>query len=231
MIAKDIMTETIISVTPDHGVRHAAQLMLNNHLSGLPVIDDEGRLAGILSEGDLMERSELGTAAASVRGPLAGAAAARQFMKSHSWRVGDAMTKHVLTVEETTSVDRLAVILRSNNIKRLPVMRGDKVIGIVSRADIICGILHAPPDNCASGDDAIQRAVSTRLYTELKLDPTLVVVTADDGNVHLSGAVRSETERAAALVAAETVHGVRGVRNDLHVLGKSSSGRGQAIAN
>jgi CBS domain-containing protein len=201
--------------------------MLDRHVSGLTVIDDDGKLAGLLTEGDLLKRSELGTAAASAHSDLVGDAAAREYIRSHSWRVGDVMTKYVVTVEETTPVDRLAVVMRANNIKRLPVMRGDSVIGIVSRADVLRALISAPRDNSARGDDALQRAVVTRLHMDLKLGPATVSVTVNDGNVHLSGHVASEIERKAALVATETVDGVRGVVNDLRLSEHPAMDRGQ----
>jgi CBS domain-containing protein len=218
MLAKDIMVQTIISVTPDNGVLHAARLMLDSHVSGLPVIDGDGNLNGILTEGDLLRRAELGTAATHAQNKLVGDIAAREYIKSHSWRVGDVMTKQVVTAEENAPVDHLAAIMSANGFKRLPIMSAGRLVGIVSRSDLLRALFSVPRDNSARGDAAIQRAVATRLYNDLNLDPALVSVTAHDGNVRISGRVATETERQAAVVATETVEGVRGVHNDLQAV-------------
>lgn len=214
MLVGDIMTETVISISPDNAVRHAAQLMLDHHVSGLPVLDDNGKLAGMLTEGDLLRRAELGL-------PTSFALASQgsgDFIKSHSWRVGDIMTSPVITVDENMSIGQLAATMCNRDIKRAPVMRGDRLVGIVSRADILRGLATAPRESVATGDDAIRRAVSTRLQTELNFNPGLASVTVSDGNVHLWGRVPSENDRRAAQIVAETVEGVRGVTNSLHII-------------
>jgi CBS domain-containing protein len=213
MLVRDIMTTAVISISPEHSVRHAAQIMLDRHISGLPVIDDEGRLAGMLTEGDLLRRAELGAAA----GWIAEGQSAEDFIRRHSWRVGDVMTPDALTVAETTPIDKVATLMRTHGIRRLPVVRDGVVVGVVSRADLLRSIVAAGRDDSADGDDAIHRAVATRLYQELRLDPAAVVVTVGDGNVHLAGQVASAMELKAALLAAETVQSVRGVTSSLLV--------------
>jgi CBS domain-containing protein len=217
MLAKEIMTATVISVTPDHSVRHAAQIMLDHHISGLPVIDDGGRLVGMLTEGDLMRRAELGSPAWT-----RGAQGSEDYIHTHSWRVGDVMTNSAITADEDMSIGRLAAVMNANDIKRVPIMRDDKVIGVVSRADILRGIATAEQETSAPGDEAIRRAVAACLC-ELQFDPAQVGITVSDGNVHLWGRVGSEADRKAAHLAAETVSGVGGVVNDLHVLDDAST--------
>jgi CBS domain-containing protein len=218
MLTRDIMTERVISVTPDHSVRHAAEIMLDHHISGLPVIDGADRLVGMLTEGDLLRRAELGSPA-SVQGPQLSA----DYIKIHSWCVGDVMTEHAVTVEEAMPVGQIAAIMRSSDVKRLPVLRDGKMVGIVSRADILRAILAAGREEGAPGDEAIRRAIASRLRDDLKFDPGLVWVTVANGNVHLWGRVASEADRRAAHLAAESVSGVGGVVNGLRVADASAA--------
>lgn len=224
MLTKEIMTDAVISVTPDHSVRHAVQIMLDHHISGLPVIDNGGRLVGMLTEGDLLRRAELGSPAWT-EGPKM----SEDYIKTHSWCVSDVMTNHAVTVDENMSIGQVAAIMSANDVNRLPVVRNGKVIGIVSRADLLRGIATAEREDGASGDDAIRRAVASRLRDELKFDPTLVGVTVSDGNVHLWGRVGSETDRRAAHLAAETVGGVGGVVNSLRVVDDPTAGAGAGV--
>lgn len=213
MLAGDIMTKAILSVTPDHSIRHAARIMLDHHVSGLPVIDGSGKLVGILSEGDLLRRVELGPAAIKSEGRQS----AEDYIRTHGWRVADTMTSPVVTISETTPIDQIAALLSANRIKRVPVIDDGKVVGIVSRADILRGIIASPPDDSACSDEAIRLAITTRLHHELDLDLAQVSVTVSNGDAHLSGQVRSEAEQKAAYLVAETVNGVRGIINDLRV--------------
>jgi len=214
MLVGDIMTRAIVALAPDNGVRHAAQLMLDHHVSGLPVVDDQGRLVGMLTEGDLLRRSELGASAKTDGRPQTSA----DFIKTHGWRVGDVMTTPAMTVSPTLSVARLAEMMADRQIKRLPVIDNGVLIGIVSRADILRGLVAAPRDTVASSDEGLLRAVATRLKFELDLDPALIEVTVHDANVHLAGQVRTDTDRRAVQLAAETVEGVRGVVNVLTLM-------------
>jgi CBS domain-containing protein len=213
MLARDIMTRTILSVTPDHSIRHAARMMLDHNVSGLLVIDGSDRLVGVLSEGDLLRRFELGPAAIRSEGRQS----AEDYLKTHGWRVGDTMTSPVVTISETTPIDRIAALLSAKRIKRVPVVSDGKVAGIVSRADIMRGIVASPPDDSAGSDEAIRLAIATRLQHELHLDPARIDVTVSNGDARLTGQVRSIAEQKAAYLVAETVGGVRGIVNNLKV--------------
>ncbi len=215
MLAKDIMTKKVLSVSPEHSVSHAARAMLDNRVSGLPVCDDDGKLVGILSEGDLLRRAELGSAAWP--GALRDRTEPEVFTKRHSWRVGDVMTQRVVTVDEDAPLGRIGAIMAANAIKRIPVMRAEKMVGIISRSDILWVISAAVPDVVAAGDEAVRRAVLARLCSDLGLEKGAVKVTVENGTVSLWGQVESEVEREAARVAAETISGAGGVRNRLRV--------------
>ncbi|MCA1370370.1 CBS domain-containing protein [Bradyrhizobium sp. BRP14] len=216
MLAKDIMTKKVLSVSPEHSISHAARTMLENRISGLPVCDDDGKLVGILSEGDLLRRAELGSAAWP--SALPDKTEPRAFTKRHSWRVGDVMTRPVVTVDEDVPLGHVGAMMAANQIKRIPVMRAEEMVGIISRSDILRAIAAAVPDAIAGGDEAVRRAVLARLCSDLGLDRGAVEVTVENGTVSLSGQVESEAEREAARVAAETISGAGGVRNRLRIV-------------
>lgn len=216
MQAKDFMTQGVISISPEHSVSHAARIMLENHISGLLVRDDEGRLLGVLSEGDLLRRAELGPAAwrSSTEKQEA---SAESFTRSHSWRVGDVMTRSIVAVDKDTSLDRVAAIMAANEVNRVPVMQGDRIVGIITRSDILRAIARSVPDVAAAGEQAKRRAVLTRLTSDLGLDRESIDVTVEDGIVCLWGEVESEAKREAARVVAEKIGGIGCVKNRLRV--------------
>jgi len=213
MRAKDVMTAEVATVSPDNSVRQAAKLMLNHHVSGLPVIDDAGRLVGIISEGDLLRRSELGFGTfATQEGPRPTSdEQARAYVKGNAWRVADVMSRDLVVVDEETPLSRVATLMDEHAVKRLPVVHGAALVGVVSRADLLRAVIAARPDETARGDTAIRRSIMTRLNENTGLEGQDVTVTVDDGVVHLWGDVASQDCRTAARVAAESVRGVRSV--------------------
>ncbi|WP_159587486.1 CBS domain-containing protein [Chelativorans xinjiangense] len=220
MKAKDIMTTRVVTVTPHHSVRHAAQIMLDHGISGLPVTDDEGRLVGIVTEGDLLRRVELGSAGlvGAIRSPDRVRQQARDYIRSHSWKVGDLMTEHVITVEEETPVGRIAALMEERRVKRLPVMRNGRLAGIVSRANLLRAIAVAKLEAPVRGDDAIRRSVLARLGEVNELSDVSLGVIVSGGIAHLWGDVDSESTRQAANVVAEGVRGVTGVVDHLGLI-------------
>lgn len=220
MHASDIMTRRVITLSPEHSVRHAARLMLDNRVSGLPVCNDEGNIVGILSEGDLLRRSELGSSTLKETGNRL-RQGPETYIKTHSWRVGDVMTKNPVTVEADASVDQIAALMATHAIKRVPVVQRGRLLGIVSRRDILEVVLSSKPERFATGDEAIRRAVMARLLSDLNLDAGTVDVRVEGGVVALCGSVESGVKRLAARVAAETVCGIGGVRNELRVINEA----------
>ena len=221
MQAKDIMTTTVVSAPIDGAIEGAVRLMLEHHVSALPVIDAEGNLKGLVSEGDLMRR---------VREPdgprrswwlalLGGVSdSAEDFVKLRSHRIKDVMTRDVVSIEETTPVAQIARLLEKHRIKRVPVLRNGRVVGIVSRANL----LHALS---ALGDGALQevseddRVLRARVGDALNDVPgasvNLINYTVENGNVAIWGVARSDFEENAVRVAVENVAGVRSV--DVHM--------------
>ncbi|NRP74863.1 Hypoxic response protein 1 [Ensifer psoraleae] len=213
MLVRDVMKIRVIKVSPDNSVKQAAEVMIANHISGIPVIDDEGQLVGLITEGDLLRRTELGHRAIAtlVDESLSPEERANLYIKSNAWKVADVMSRNPVSVDEDTSLARVAYLMEEHGIKRLPVTRAGAVVGIVSRADLLEAIISAKPDGTAPGDEAIRRSIMIRLSENTGLDGQDVTVTVASGVVHLWGNVSTEECRKAARVAAESVRGVVGV--------------------
>jgi CBS domain-containing protein len=219
MQAKDLMTTSVITVAPDTQVREAAQIMLRHRISAVPVVDSAGKLVGIVSEGDLLHRAEAGTERRRswwldlIASPES---RAHDYVKSHAVHVRDVMSTNMITVSPETPTSEIAEILETRRIKRVPVTSAGRVVGIVSRADLLHGVATSKVvDGTVPGDRAMREAVVTRLHNEAGVRDWLMNVTVADGVVHLWGIVSTEIERKAARVAAETVHGVKGVEDHM----------------
>ncbi len=217
MKAKDIMTTRIVTVCPGNSIRHAAQTMLDKGVSGLPVIDDDARLVGIISEGDLMRRAEFGIRPASAAAIPSSEQRARAYVKSHGMNVGDVMSSNVVTVDEEAPVSRIAALMEEHRIKRVPVTRAGKLVGIVSRRDLMRAIVTSSLDEIASGDAALRRSVMARLGEDAGLETARLNVTVANGIVHFWGNVDSKSQRDAARVVAEGMRGVAGVVDHMHL--------------
>ncbi|WP_291685384.1 CBS domain-containing protein [Bradyrhizobium sp.] len=219
MRAHQIMTRPVISVTPDTKVVDAANTMLQKHISGLPVVDAAGKLVGIVSEGDFIRRSEIGTQRKRGRflkfilGP---GKAAADFVHEHGSNVSEIMTTEPLTVTEDTPLEEIVGLMEKNNIKRLPVMRADKIVGIVSRSNLlqaVASLAKEIPDPTADDDHIRNRVIDA--IEKNDWCPFGLSVIVRDGIVHLSGVITEERSRKAAVVAAETVTGVVKVHDHL----------------
>lgn len=207
MKAKDLMTKAPTTVCPEHSVWHAAQIMLAEHVSGIPVLDDDGALAGIVTEGDLLRRTELGTEGAFPDPSQDAEVFARAYVKSRSWKVGDVMTKNVITIDENASVREIAMLIDQHGIKRLPVMRQERLVGIVSRADLLKVIATGKPDDQIRGDEAVRRGIVARLSEAASVLSAQPDVTVEGGVVHVTGDIRSPAEHEAIRVIVESVAG------------------------
>jgi CBS domain-containing protein len=221
MLARDVMTPKVVTVSPDTRVAEIARILLDRRISGVPVVDADGRLVGIVTEGDLLRRPELGTERS--RGwwlRLFGdqRAEAEAYAKSHGTRAEEIMTRNVVTVTEDTSVAEIARLLETHRIKRVPVLRDGRLVGIVSRANLLHALAAGaamPPAPTRVDDRSIRDEVMRRLDRAewMTHGPLNVIVT--DGVVQVWGFVESEAERTAIRVAVENVPGVVGV--DLHL--------------
>src|SRR5262249_881689 len=219
MRAHQIMTRSVITVAPETTIVDAANLMLQRHVSGLPVVDTTGKLVGIVSEGDFIRRSEIGTQRKRGRwlkfilGP---GTSASDFVQEHGRRVEDVMTTNPLTITEDTALAEIVDLMEKNNVKRLPVVRADKMAGIVSRANLlqaVASLAREVPDPTADDDHIRNRVIAALEKNDWC--PFGLSVIVRDGTVHLSGVITEERSRQAAVVAAENVEGVKKVYDHL----------------
>ena len=220
MLAKDIMTTDVCTVTPATRVGDVAKLLLARRISGVPVVDDKGALCGVVSEGDLLRRAETGTErrrAWWLELLTENRDLAHDFVKSHGLTAGDVMTASVVTVAEDAPLAEVANTLERGRIKRVPVMRGGKMVGIISRSNLLQALATAGTreGKAPAGDRALRDAV-TQAFKRQTWTPDLTVnVTVQDGRVSLYGLVSSDDERRAMTIAAEEVAGVGKVDNQL----------------
>jgi CBS domain-containing protein len=217
MRAHQIMTRSVISITPDATILEAAKTMLRHHVSGLPVVDAAGKLVGIVSEGDFIRRNEIGTQRRRGRWLtfLLGDSVA-DYIREHGRKVSDVMTSEPITVTEDATLEDIVYAMETNDIKRLPVMRGDNLVGIVSRANLlqaVASLAHEIPDPTAD-DDHIRRRIIQALEKN-DWSPFGLNVIVRDGIVHLSGFIIEEQSRQAAMVAVRNVAGVKQVHDHL----------------
>jgi CBS domain-containing protein len=225
MRAADVMTPNVITVDPDTSIRDLAKLLSERGISGAPVVDSSGSMVGIVSEGDLLHRTEIGTERHERRRSWwldhFASDLARDYVKSHGRTVRDIMTRDVATVSEETDLGDVATLLETRRVKRVPVVRDGKVVGIISRSNLVRALGAAAAGSPASGASADDRAIRGRLLAELqqqqwaaKLWPQDVIVSS--GVVHLWFASdEAEETRQAMRVAAENVPGVRGVEEHI----------------
>src|SRR5262245_7604134 len=168
MHASQVMTRSVVTVPADATVYAAADILLGARISAAPVVDADGRLVGIVSEADLMNRPETGMVPAMSwlqRLLTDEARLARDYVRSHSHHVADVMTRKVVTADERTPLLEIAALMQRNSIKRVPVVRNGKVIGIVSRANLLQGLLAREPYPATSrpDDDDLRTRVSRAL--------------------------------------------------------------------
>jgi CBS domain-containing protein len=221
MIASDIMTRDVRTVGPEATVDEAVSLLLSIRASGLPVIDSGGRLVGIVSESDFLHRVEIGTAKRRARwiefllGP---GEVAESYVMSHSRKVGDIMTHDVVTVGANASISEIVEVMEKRKVKRVPVVTGEQVVGIISRADVLRAFTASRPAKAPSAplDD---QAILDQLVAELKAQgfasPRTLDVSVDKGVVTLTGEIFDERQRPALTVAAENIAGVTKVIDHL----------------
>jgi CBS domain-containing protein len=216
----DVMTRRVLSVGPEDTIASAVHLMLKAGISGLPVIDAGGKLVGVVTEGDFLRRAETGTERRRPRwleflvgpGRLAG-----EYARTHARKVSEVMTAELVTVGVDTPLDEAVRLMERHRIKRLPVLKGERVVGMLTRADLLRALERLAPEvQPASASD---RAIRDRIFAELERQPWnprgLANIVVRHGVVDLAGVVFDERERDALRVAAENIPGVKEVRDRL----------------
>lgn len=213
------MTRKVIAVSPETSIVDAADTMLRNHVSGLPVVDAAGRLAGIVSEGDFIRRAEIGTQHKQGRWLellMTKGQSAAEYVRERGRKVSEIMTSNPVTIAEDTPIEELVRTIERRNVKHLPVMRGDRLVGIVTRSDLVRTVATLGrniPDPSAS-DDHIRSSIIAAMR-DARWSPCRFNVIVRNGIVDIDGIVTDERCRQAAVVAAENVPGVRQVHDGL----------------
>ena len=220
MNASDVMTRNVLSVRPDATIAEAIRLMLDNRISGLPVLDQTGRLVGILTEGDLLRRGETGTERHRPRwleilmGP---GRLAEEYVRTHGRRIAEVMTRDPVGVRPDTPLAEIVALMERHRIKRVPVLDGDVPVGILSRADLLRGLAGALAEApaAAGSDEEIRERILAELARAAWVPRDGIAITVENGVVDLNGVILDEKERVALRVAAENVPGVSAVEDHL----------------
>jgi len=220
MKAEDVMTRDVISIAPDATVLQAARLMLQHHISGLPVVDKDGKLVGVLSEGDFLRRRETRTEHKRSRwleflmGP---GRIAAEYSHSHGSKVAEVMTTEVQSVDELTALEDIVDLMERKRIKRVPVVCGGQLVGIVTRSNLMHAMVSmarvAQPS--AKDDVTIREKLLAEFQKEVWAPAAMTNVVVRDGVVELWGVIVDERQREAMKVAAENIPGVKAVNDHL----------------
>lgn len=220
MKAKDVMTTDVLTVTEDTSVLAAIRLMLLRRISGLPVVNASSALIGMVTEGDLLRRVELGTERRRARWIefLAGPGRqADEYAHAHGRKVRDVMTREVHTVPEHATLNDALDSMERYRVKRVPVMRGHKMIGLITRSNLLRAI--AGLARATRPTTAFDTTIRDSLLAELRRQPWAPTASIDvmvsDGVVTYSGAILDDRQRDALRVAAENIPGVKKVEDQL----------------
>ena len=223
MRAADVMARAVVTVHPGARIVDAIRLMLDQRISGLPVLDSGGDLVGILTEGDLLRRAETGTERQRprwiefLRGP---GQQADDYVHAHGRRVEEIMTRQVATVSEGTPLEEVVGLMERKRVRRVPVVSAERLVGIVSRSDLLRALFETldQSDPAPTGDAALRAKVIEELRRQKWGGRSQVSVVVADGVVYLEGFIYDFREQNAMRVAAENVSGVREVRDHIDYL-------------
>lgn len=224
MQARDVMVCGVISVGPDIPVQIAANAMVSNCVSALPVIDIYAKLVGIISEGDLIRRVEIGTErhpSGAGETPMPSDSLAKEFVRSRAKRVSDVMTREVITAQPETSLREIANMMERHSIKRVPIVENERVVGIVSRANLLQVLASVNDTDWVESD----RVLHQRFVDSIKDQPWAgrpFNIIVNDRCADLWGFVYSADEKTAVRVAAEATPGIESVADHLSIAPQAS---------
>ncbi|MGH6990449.1 MAG: CBS domain-containing protein [Stellaceae bacterium] len=220
MNAADVMSNDMFVVNTDMTVLDAARAMLQHRISGVPVRDWQGKVVGMLTEGDLLRRAETGTERHRARwlellfGP---GRAAQDYTMAHARKVGDVMTDRVVAAAPETPLSEVVALMEQNHIKRVPVLSGERLLGIVSRADLLRALVMQS-EKAVTAEPGNDAEIKARILAELDRQswtPRAIVIEVKHGAVELKGTITDERERAALKIVCENTAGVKEVVDHL----------------
>jgi CBS domain-containing protein len=223
MKASEIMTKRVISIAPRASIAQAIRTMLKNRISGLPVVNRNGKLVGIISEGDLLHRQEIGTEIkrnAWLDAMFGPEQSANDYVRAHGITVGEVMTRMpVITVSEDTSLDQVVHLIERHRIKRLPVLGNGKIVGIISRANLMQALasLHRAEPKSSRYDQAIRRRIVAAIGKQSWSYGADLFVLVRNGVVDLCGTLADPSQRAALIALAAEREGVKQVHDHLRL--------------
>jgi CBS domain-containing protein len=227
MKAKDVMTHCVVSIGPDAPILEAIGRMISHQVSGMPVIDADGKLAGMVTEGDFLHRAETHTEAPQRRwlelllGP---GSPAEEYSRSHGRSVRDVMSPNVITVDAEAPLGEVVRLMEENAIKRIPVVEDGRVVGIVSRADLMAALAERLTESKKQlvGDAAIRESIIAEMRKQTWCPLHALKVVVRNGVVEVKGTIFDEQQRHALRVLVANVEGVKGFRERLTRLEQAS---------
>jgi CBS-domain-containing membrane protein len=221
MKARDVMVAPVITANPTASIKSVAEVFVRHRISAVPVVDGNGKVIGIISEGDLLHRVEAGTEKRRswwLRAFIGPDELANDYVKAHAGKVADAMTREVVTASPETPLHEIASLLERHSIKRVPIVENGQLVGIVSRANLVQAVASAGKAlEIPVSDSAIRDKLLTHLKAQHWAHTGLLNITVNGGVVDLWGIAHSDTERKAIRVAAEATPGVRVVNDNLRL--------------
>jgi CBS domain-containing protein len=220
MKACDIMVRNVITTRPQASVSEVAKLLVDNDISALPVVDGTGHVVGVISEADLMRREELGSEKTRpwwLEAITPGATLAEEFAQSHGKRVEELMSSQVISATEDASLGEIASLLEKHRIKRVPILKGGKLVGVVSRSNLVQALASAKSEvvTAAQTDHMLRAEIVARLAEQQWTDFGERNVIVVNGVANLWGLVGSPSERKALTTLVEGVPGVTEVRDEM----------------
>ncbi len=222
MKAQDIMTRDVTTVRPDTSVRDIAALMVEKHISGVPVLTDNGKIIGMVSQSDLLHRAEVGTERKHkwwFRAFADSNAMAREYAKAHGLKAHDIMSRYVVSVRDDAELRDVADILDNHRIKRVPVVQEGRLVGIITRGDLVRALSQVQISKTVKKIDnaALHKTLHDRIRVQSWIDPSYISITVNDGVVELWGFVETVDQRNALRVLVEETDGVSRVDDKISV--------------
>ena len=222
MKAREVMTRDVITVRPDTSVREIAALMTDKHISGVPVLTDDGKLVGMVSQSDLLRRAEVGTERKhkwwfKILGDPS--ALAGEYVKAHGMKAHDIMSRYVISVRDDAELRDVADILDKRRIKRVPVVQADHLVGIITRGDLVRALSQAQISKAVENIDnaALHATLHDRLRSQPWVNDNYISLAVNDGIVELWGFVDTVEQRDALRILVEETDGVKRVDDRIRV--------------